>query len=102
MKGLTVLGQLVTPTANLVIPLDDWGSLELLGSQVETVQEPPRSAKAAATAIRVKLIADHAGLLAGSMIELGTVSTAATAAPPATAPVPSAKPPAKPLRAPAR
>ena len=95
VKGLTVLGQLVTPTPNVVIPLADWGSLELLGSQVETVQEPPRSVKAAATAIRVKLIADHAGLLAGSMIELGNVFTAATAAPPATTPVPSAKPPAK-------
>ena len=73
VTGLTVLGQLVTPTANIVIPLDDWGSLELLGSQVEAVQEPPRSAKATATAIRVKLIADHGGLLAGSMIELGSV-----------------------------
>ena len=95
VRGLTVLGQLVSPAANVVIPLDDWGSLELLGSQIETVQEPPRSAKAVATAIRVKLIADHAGLLAGSMIELGNVSTAATAAPPATTAVPSAKPPAK-------
>ena len=50
------------PPANVVVPLADWGSLELLGSQVETVQEPPRSAKATATAVRVKLIADHGGL----------------------------------------
>ena len=36
VTGLTVLGQLITPAANLVVPLADWGSLELLGSQVET------------------------------------------------------------------
>ena len=44
LTGLTVLGQLITPSANAVIPLADWGSLELLGSSVETVQKPPRSA----------------------------------------------------------
>jgi murein DD-endopeptidase MepM/ murein hydrolase activator NlpD len=81
LTGLTVLGQLITPSANVIIPLADWGSLELLGSIVETVEEPPRSAKATVTAIRVKLTADHGGLPAGSTIEIGTVSTTATAAP---------------------
>lgn len=94
VKGLTVLGQLVTPTANVVVPLADWGSLELLTSLVETVQEPPRSATATATAVRVKLIADHGGLAAGSVIEIGSVDTAATAAPPASSQAPAAKPPA--------
>ena len=93
--GLTVLGQLVTPSANAVVPLANWGTLELLGSQVETVQEPPRSATATVTAIRVKLIADHGGLLAGSTIEIGILATAATAAPPASPPPPPAQPPAK-------
>ena len=92
--GLTVLGQLVSPTANVVVPLADWGSLELLASSVETVQEPPRSVTAAATAVRVKLIADHGGLVAGSVIELGTVTAAATAAPPVSVQPPAAKPPA--------
>ena len=86
LTGLTVLGQLITPSTNVIIPLADWGSLELLGSVVETVQEPPRSAKATVTALRVKLNADHGGLLAGSTIEIGTVSTTATAAPAATSP----------------
>jgi len=88
LTGLTVLGQLITPSANVVIPLADWGSLELLGSIVETLQEPPRSAKATVTALRVTLNADHGGLLAGSTIEIGTISTAATAAPTPSSPSP--------------
>ena len=46
ITGLTVLGQLVTAAPNLFVPLADWGTLEVLGSQVETTQKPPRSAKA--------------------------------------------------------
>ena len=71
ITGLTVLGQLITPAPNLVVPLADWGTLEVLGSQVETTQKPPRSAKASVTALRVKLIVDHGGLAAGSVIEIG-------------------------------
>jgi len=92
LTGLTVLGQLITPSANVVIPLADWGSLELLGSTVETVQEPPRSARATVTGLRVTLNADHGGLAAGSTIEIGTVSTAATAAPTVSDQAPPANP----------
>ena len=81
ITGLTVLGQLITPAPNLVVPLADWGTLEVLGSQVETTQKLPRSAKASVTALRVKLIVDHGGLAAGSVIEIGSVSTSAMAAP---------------------
>ena len=84
--GLTVLGQLLTPAANVVVPLADWGTLEVLGSVVETTQEPPRSARATVTALRVKLTAEHAGLPAGSVVEIGTVSAAAAAAAPDVAP----------------
>jgi len=94
LKGLTVLGQLVNATQSAVIPLADWGNVELLSSVVETVQESPRSVRAAATAVRVRLIADHGGLTAGSVIEIGSITAAATAAPPAVAQAPSAKPPA--------
>jgi len=90
LTGLMVLGQLMTPSANIIIPLADWGTLELLGSVVETVQEPPRSAKATVTALRVTLNADHGGLPAGSTIEIGTISTAATAAPSVTSSPPAA------------
>ena len=92
ITGLTVLGQLITPAANVVVPLADWGSLEILGSNVESTQKPLHSATAAVTAIRVKLLSEHAGLAAGSMIELGSVSASATAAPPATTPPPSVGP----------
>ena len=61
ITGLTVLGQLITPAPNLVVPLADWGTLEVLGSQVETTQKPPRSAKASVTALRIKLISTTAG-----------------------------------------
>ena len=90
ITGLTVLGQLITPSPNTQIPLADWGSLDMLGSTVESVLEPPRSAHATVTGLRVKLIVDHGGLVAGSVIELGTASAiavaagAATGEPPAT------------------
>ena len=92
LTGLTVLGQLITPSANAVIPLADWGSLELLSSVVETVNEPPRSATATVTGLRVKLNADHGGLPAGSTIEIGVLSTTATAAPPAADTPPPVRP----------
>jgi murein DD-endopeptidase MepM/ murein hydrolase activator NlpD len=96
MTGLTVLGQLVTPSPNLVVPLADWGSLEVLGSQVQTVQEEPRSSQATLTALRVKLISPHGGLAAGSVIELGSVTATAAVAPapivPATPTAPTRRP----------
>jgi murein DD-endopeptidase MepM/ murein hydrolase activator NlpD len=87
LTGLTVLGQPVAPAANTVVPLADWGTLEVLGSVVETTQEPPRSAQGTVTALRVKLSAEHAGLPVGSIVEIGTASAAATAAAPEVAPV---------------
>ena len=52
----------------------------MLGSWSRPSQKPPRSAKASVTAIRVKLIADHGGFAAGSVIEIGVVTASATAA----------------------
>ena len=93
LAGLTVLGQLITPAPNLTVSLADWGTLEVLGSQVETAQKPPRSSKATVTAIRVKLLAEHGGLTSGSVIEIGTVTAAAAAAPTVTsAPKPTTPP----------
>ena len=94
LTGLTVLGQLITPAPNLVVPLADWGTLEVLGSQVDTTQKPPRSATATVTALRVKLIADHGGLAPGSVIEIGAVTAAAAAAPAVIAPTEADGPPA--------
>jgi murein DD-endopeptidase MepM/ murein hydrolase activator NlpD len=92
ITGLTVLGQLITPSANLVVTLGDWGSLEILGSNVESAQKPLRSAQASVTALRVKLLSDHGGLLAGSMIELGSVAASATAAPAVASPSKPSRP----------
>jgi murein DD-endopeptidase MepM/ murein hydrolase activator NlpD len=101
ITGLTVLGQLITPSPNLVVPLADWGTLEVLGSQVEATQRVPRSANASVTALRVKLIVDHGGLAAGSVIEIGSVSTSAMAAPQTVEPVkPTAPIPPKPTARP--
>ena len=78
----------------------------MLGSTVEAVQKPPRSARATVTGIRLKLIADHGGLAAGSTIEIGSASASVTAGvpdlalPPAAA-KPKAKTPAPPPVAPA-
>ncbi len=96
LTGLTVLGQLITPSANTQIPLADWGLLDILASTVESTLEPPRSARSTVTALRVKLLADHGGLTAGSVIELGVTTAAAAAA--------GAEPPqpARPAAAPAK
>jgi murein DD-endopeptidase MepM/ murein hydrolase activator NlpD len=101
ITGLTVLGQLITPAPNLFVPLADWGTLEVLGSRVETTQKAPRTATAAVTALRLKLVVDHGGLAAGSVIEIGAVSAAAAAAPTVIAPtkptVPTTTTPTRPV-----
>ncbi len=96
LTGLTVLGQLITPSANTQIPLADWGLLDILASTAESILEPPRSARATVTGLRVRLVADHGGLAAGSVIELGSATATAVAAG-AAEPLPPARPaPAQP------
>ena len=99
ITGLTVLGQQITPAANLVVPVADWGSLAILASNVEASQDPPRSATASVTALRLKLLLDHGGLSAGSTVEIGTASATATAAPVVVAPPPTATKPVVPQTA---
>jgi len=102
LTGLVVLGQLITPTPNSVVPLADWGTLEILSSTSETSQRSPRSARVSLTALRIKVTAAHGGLAAGSIIEIGAISTstvAATAVSPVkepTKPTPSG-PPVRPV-----
>jgi murein DD-endopeptidase MepM/ murein hydrolase activator NlpD len=96
ITGLVVLGQLITPTPNSVIPLADWGALEILASTSETTRETPRSASVALTALRVRVTAAHGGLPAGSTIEIGAITSSTKAA----APVVPPKEPVKPAVAP--
>ncbi|WP_411277509.1 choice-of-anchor P family protein [Gaiella sp.] len=92
LTGLVVLGQPVTPTPNSVVPLADWGTLEILASTSETTRNAPRAASASLTALRIKVTTDHGGLPAGSSIEVGSIATSTVAA----APVVPAKEPTRP------
>ena len=88
ITGLVVLGQAVTPTGNVQLPLADWGTLDVLSSTSSTSDEP-RSAESSVTGLRIRLVAEHAGLPAGSEIVVGAATARAVAQPAPTAPAPS-------------
>jgi len=88
ITGLVVLGQPATATANSQLALADWGTLEVLSSTSSTA-ESPRHAESTAVGLRVRLIADHAGLPAGTEIVVGLATAAAVAQP---EPEPTTKP----------
>ncbi len=115
ISGLVVLGQSVTPSGNVQLPLADWGTLDVLSSTRSTSDEP-RSAESAVTGLRIRLISEHAGLPAGTQMIVGvaTARAVAQAAPTTTPPanvdaapraaqVPSTRPspPRTPVRPPA-
>jgi hypothetical protein len=95
VTGLVVLGQPVAATPNLQVPLADWGTLDVLGETSATGSAPPRSANSAVTGLRVRLIAEHGGLPAGSelVVGLATASAVAVPAPATPAPVTPKTPP---------
>lgn len=90
VTGLVVLGQPVTANANVQIPLADWGTLEVLGGTSSTSAAKPRSARSDISGLRVRLIAEHAGLPAGTELVVGVASAVAVAVP---APATPATPP---------
>ncbi len=84
ITNLVVLGQPVTPSANLRLPLADWGTLTVLA---QTTAEPTAdmpSFHGFVYALDVRLTADHGGLPAGAEILVGYADAAAqaTKAPP--------------------
>lgn len=86
ITGLVVLGQQVTPTGNVQLPLSDWGTLDVLGS-TRTTSDAPRSADSSVTGLRIRLLVEHAGLPAGTEIVVATATARALAQPaPTTAP----------------
>ena len=86
ITGLVVLGQAVTPSGNVQLPLADWGTLDVLSSTRST-SDTPRSAESAVTGLRIRLIAEHGGLPAGTDIVIGAATARAVAlAAPATTP----------------
>jgi murein DD-endopeptidase MepM/ murein hydrolase activator NlpD len=92
ITGLVVLGQPVAATANLQVPLADWGTLEVLGETSSTTAARPRSAASAVTGLRVRLVAEHGGLPAGSELVVGLATATAVAVPTPTTPSTPAKP----------
>jgi murein DD-endopeptidase MepM/ murein hydrolase activator NlpD len=108
VSGLVVLGQSVTATPGLQVPLADWGVLEVLAGSGESTASAPRRAEAAITALRLRIHAAHGGLPAGSEVVLGVAEAVAEAAPaqpatpPAAAPAKPSSPPPSPLPPPPR
>jgi murein DD-endopeptidase MepM/ murein hydrolase activator NlpD len=86
ITGLVVLGQPVAATPNLQLPLADWGTLEALGETSSTSSARPRSAASTVTGLKVRLIAEHGGLPAGSELVVGLATAAAVAVPAPTTP----------------
>jgi murein DD-endopeptidase MepM/ murein hydrolase activator NlpD len=88
ITGLVVLGQSVSATSTLQLPLADWGTLDVLSQSATTSSATPRSAESTVTGLRVRLIAEHDGLPAGSEIVVGAAAAAAVAVTTPAAPVP--------------
>jgi murein DD-endopeptidase MepM/ murein hydrolase activator NlpD len=88
ITGLVVLGQAVTPSGNVQLPLADWGTLDVLSSTRST-SDAPRSADGAVTGLRIRLIAEHGGLPAGSEIVVASATARAVAQPTPATPPPS-------------
>ncbi len=89
ITGLVVLGQAVTSSGNIQLPLADWGTLDVLGVSSST-SDDPRSAESSVTGLRVRLNAEHAGLPGGTEIVVGATTAVAIAQ---AAPSTPAKPP---------
>ena len=101
VSGLRVLGQPITASSSQQVPLADWGTLDVLAGAVESAGGKAPSSRAAITGLRVRLLADHAGLPAGTEIAVGVVEAAALAELPAQRPEtrptkPAQRPPAPP------
>jgi hypothetical protein len=88
IAGLVVLGQPITPTGNVQLPLADWGTLDVL-STTSSTSDTPRAAESTAAGLRIRLIAEHNGLPVGTEIVVGLATARAVAQPaPPTAPPP--------------
>ncbi len=98
VTNLVVLGQTVTPSPNLRVPLADWGHAILLEEETKpSAVDGPLSYRGWVTAVDVWLDRDHDGLPAGTRILLGYADASVKAPPAPTqteAPPPPPPPPA--------
>jgi murein DD-endopeptidase MepM/ murein hydrolase activator NlpD len=88
ITGLVVLGQAVVPTANVQLPLGDWGYAIALEQKGQRVDKPTPGHHDFVTALDVFLTADHGGLPAQSEIQIGYAEANAQAS--EQAPLPTA------------
>ena len=86
VEGLRVLNQDVPSSAGTSSPVADWGTLEVLSKTIASRRGRTPSARGTSVALRVRLLAPHAGLAAGSEVVIGSASATATAEPPPSAP----------------
>ena len=101
IQGLVVLGQDTPATAPGQVALADWGTLELLVTEntTQTAGKQRKHAEASVIGLRLKLLADHGGLPAGSEIDVGVSQASAVEAagahqtPVTTKPASKAQPP---------
>ena len=78
VQGLRVLGQDVASAPGSA-SLGDWGTLTVLSADSGGRKAAPPGAQATTTVLRMRLIAEHGGLPAGSEIVVGSVEATAIA-----------------------
>jgi cell wall-associated NlpC family hydrolase len=83
VKGLTVLDHRVHATPGASIKLEDWGVLDILPAQKSTAAA---AVTESITGLRLTLVRAHAGLQAGTVVDVATAQATLT---PATAPAAS-------------
>jgi len=82
VSGLSLLGQPVTASPNLELPLGDWGSAAVLRQAGPAGgSRGSRSQRASVSALEITLTADHAGLPAGTRVIVAHAEAGAEALP---------------------
>lgn len=79
VQGLRALGQDVSTAPGATASLADWGSLAVLAESSGSRKAGPPAAQGSVVALRVRLLAAHGGLPAGSEILVGSVQASAVA-----------------------
>jgi murein DD-endopeptidase MepM/ murein hydrolase activator NlpD len=97
VTNLVVLGQPVTASPGLRVALADWGYVVVLAQGADTAAPASRKAnRSFVIPLDVHLTADHGGLPAGTVIQVGYAEAAGVTAPPPPSPQPKPKPLPKP------
>jgi murein DD-endopeptidase MepM/ murein hydrolase activator NlpD len=81
VQGLRALDQDISTARGSTAPLSDWGTLTVLSEDSGSTKASPPRAQATITGLRVRLLADHGGLPAGSEIVVAGASAVAVAQP---------------------